>query len=82
RKVTYAYEAGTNYVAGTFKTKQTNALNHEEKFTYDALTGQVLTSTDANAKVTTNTIDSIGRILTTKSPDGVLTTNANELCKT
>lgn len=55
---------------GRFVTKRTNPLLHEEEFTYDGRTGNLLTHTDANGLITTHTYDGFGRPETIIYPDG------------
>ncbi|MBZ6535128.1 RHS repeat protein, partial [Acinetobacter seifertii] len=82
RKVTYAYEAGTNHPAGVFKTKETNLLGHENKYTYDAATGRILTHTDVNGLVASTTLDEMGRVIKLITPENIVNTNSYEACKT
>ena len=82
RTVSSAYEAGTGYPAGVFKTKETNALSQQSTATYDAVTGQLLTSTDINGVASTQKIDALGRVIQTKSASGVQTDISYQLCKT
>lgn len=82
RTVSSAYEAGTGYPAGVFKTKESNALSQQSTATYDAVTGQLLTSTDINGVVSTQKIDALGRVIQTKSASGVQTDISYQLCKT
>ncbi|WPP58349.1 SpvB/TcaC N-terminal domain-containing protein [Acinetobacter pittii] len=82
RTVSSAYEAGTGYPAGVFKTKETNALSQQSTATYDPVTGQLLTSTDINGVVSTQKIDALGRVIQTKSASGVQTDISYQLCKT
>lgn len=82
RTVSSAYEAGTGYPAGVFKTKETNALSQQSTATYDAVTGQLLTSTDINGVASTQKIDALGRVIQTKSASGVQTDTSYQLCKT
>ncbi|HCJ6672832.1 TPA: hypothetical protein NU797_003571, partial [Acinetobacter baumannii] len=70
RTVSSAYEAGTGYPAGVFKTRETNALSQQSTATYDAVTGQLLTSTDINGVTSTQKIDALGRVIQTKSASG------------
>ncbi|MGQ1608090.1 RHS repeat-associated core domain-containing protein [Acinetobacter baumannii] len=82
RTVSSAYEAGTGYPAGVFKTRETNALSQQSTATYDAVTGQLLTSTDINGVASTQKIDALGRVIQTKSASGVQTDISYQLCKT
>ncbi|WP_336038934.1 polymorphic toxin-type HINT domain-containing protein [Acinetobacter calcoaceticus] len=82
RTVSSAYEAGTGYPAGVFKTRETNALSQQSTATYDAVTGQLLTSTDINGVTSTQKIDALGRVIQTKSASGVQTDISYQLCKT
>ncbi|MFC1398704.1 polymorphic toxin-type HINT domain-containing protein [Acinetobacter lactucae] len=82
RTVSSAYEAGTGYPAGVFKTRETNALSQQSTATYDAVTGQLLTSTDINGVTSTQKIDALGRVIQTKSASGVQTDTSYQLCKT
>lgn len=82
RIVNSFYEAGTGHPAGVFKTKETNSLSQQATSTYDAVTGQMLSSTDINGISSSQTIDSLGRVK--KSiPAGAAQTDVNyDLCKT
>lgn len=82
RTVSSAYEAGTGYPAGVFKTRETNALSHQSTATYDAVTGQLLTSTDINGVSSTQKVDELGRVIQTISASGVQTDTSYQLCKT
>jgi RHS repeat-associated protein len=58
---TMTYDADGNLLS------QTDPLNHEASWTYNAL-NEPLTATDRNGIVTTNTYDSNGNLLTTSTP--------------
>jgi hypothetical protein len=55
---TYAYSADHR-----FQTQKTNTLGHTESYTHDAW-GNVLTATNINGVVTTNTYDGFNRLIT------------------
>ena len=82
RSVTTAYEAGNGYPAGVFKTKQSNDLGQQSNFAYDAVTGQLLSSTDINGVVSTQSIDGLGRVISRQPAGGAKTDVSYELCKT
>ncbi|MDR0237798.1 polymorphic toxin type 47 domain-containing protein [Acinetobacter sp.] len=82
RSVTTAYEAGNGYPAGVFKTKQSNDLGQQSNFAYDAVTGQLLSSTDINGVVSTQSIDGLGRVISSQPAGGAKTDFSYELCKT
>ncbi|WP_151779963.1 polymorphic toxin type 47 domain-containing protein [Acinetobacter bereziniae] len=82
RSVTTAYEAGNGYPAGVFKTKQSNDLGQQSNFAYDAVTGQLLSSTDINGVVSTQSIDGLGRVISSQPAGGAKTDVSYELCKT
>ncbi|MFH0828954.1 MAG: RHS repeat-associated core domain-containing protein [Candidatus Kerfeldbacteria bacterium] len=46
----------------------TNALNHVQQYTYDGLTGNILTATDANNRLTQYQYDTFGRIVVVIRP--------------
>jgi RHS repeat-associated protein len=52
----------------TYPVLVTNAINHTVQSTYDTKTGQVLTSTDPNAQVSTNIYDDFGRLIKVIGP--------------
>ncbi|WP_151960999.1 RHS repeat-associated core domain-containing protein [Acinetobacter bereziniae] len=82
RSVTTAYEAGNGYPAGVFKTKESNDLGQQSNFAYDAVTGQLLSSTDINGVVSTQSIDGLGRVISSQPAGGAKTDVSYELCKT
>ncbi|MFW2174622.1 RHS repeat domain-containing protein [Acinetobacter guillouiae] len=82
RSVTTAYEAGNGYPAGIFKTKEINDVGQQLNFAYDAVTGQLLSSTDINGVVSTQSIDSLGRVISSQPAGGAKTDVSYESCKT
>jgi YD repeat-containing protein len=64
-------ETITSYekVYHTYPENITNALGHIQEFTYDAVTGQILTSTDSNNNTTRNEYDEFGRLSRVFGPD-------------
>lgn len=76
------YEAGAGHPAGVFKTRETNALSQQASSSYDAVTGQMLTSTDLNGVVSKQTVDSLGRVKVSTPAGAAQTTNDYQLCKT
>lgn len=82
KSVTTAYEAGNGYPAGVFKTKESNDLGQQASFAYDAVTGQLLSTTDINGVVSTQNIDGLGRVISSKPAGGAQTDVSYELCKT
>ena len=59
-----------NYQEQRFPRRLINALGHVGLRSYDAGSGQVLSSTDANGLTTTASYDGFGRLLTQRNPDG------------
>ncbi|QHH96412.1 polymorphic toxin-type HINT domain-containing protein [Acinetobacter dispersus] len=82
RVVNSFYEAGAGHPAGVFKTRETNALSQQASSSYDAVTGQMLTSTDLNGVVSKQTVDSLGRVKVSTPAGAAQTTNDYQLCKT
>ncbi|WP_445114734.1 polymorphic toxin-type HINT domain-containing protein [Acinetobacter sp. WZC-1] len=82
KSVTTAYEAGNGYPAGVFRTKESNDLGQQASFTYDATTGQLLSTTDINGVTSTQSIDGLGRVISSKPAGGAQTDVSYELCKT
>ncbi|OCY34606.1 hypothetical protein BFR75_02585 [Acinetobacter pittii] len=82
RVLSSAYEAGVGYPAGVFKTKEVNSLSQESTSTYDATTGQMLSSTDINGVTSKQTVDSLGRIKSSSPAGAAQTNNDYQLCKT
>ncbi|QHH96410.1 toxin C-terminal domain-containing protein [Acinetobacter dispersus] len=82
RVVNSFYEAGAGHSAGVFKTRETNALSQQASSSYDAVTGQMLTSTDLNGVVSKQTVDSLGRVKVSTPAGAAQTTNDYQLCKT
>ncbi|GIJ48789.1 type IV secretion protein Rhs [Virgisporangium aliadipatigenens] len=72
RATTTAYEPETGPVT---RTVQTNALGHTVATTHEPAWGSVLTSTDANGKVTENTYDPLGRLTEVWLPNRPRATN-------
>ncbi|MDO7484452.1 toxin C-terminal domain-containing protein [Acinetobacter baumannii] len=81
RTLTSFYEAGPGYPAGVFKTREVNALSQQGSTTYDAVTGQVLSSTDTNGVTNTQKIDGIGRVVQSIPAVGAQTNTDYQLCK-
>lgn len=85
-KVTGASVTGTRttisgYDArGQFALTTTNPLTHVQSRTFNATTGNVLTSTDPNGLVTTFQYDGFGRPTRVDRPDGTYTTTARAWC--
>lgn len=76
------YEAGPDYPAGVFKTKEINPLGHAINRSYDAATGAVLTETDPNNSSVIYERDSLGRETKRINPDATVATVAREVCST
>ncbi|OBY74853.1 RHS repeat-associated core domain-containing protein [Acinetobacter gyllenbergii] len=81
RVVNSFYEAGVGHPAGVFKTRETNALSQQVSSSYDAVTGQMLTSTDLNGVVSKQTVDSLGLVKVSTPAGAAQTTNDYQLCK-
>ncbi|QNX73543.1 polymorphic toxin-type HINT domain-containing protein [Acinetobacter seifertii] len=75
------YEAGDGHSAGIFKTKEVNALAQLTTSKYDAVTGQMLSTTDFNNVTNTQIIDSIGRVVQSIPAVGAQTSTDYQLCK-
>ncbi len=74
RKVEYAYKQDEGY-QGRFLTSKTVKAEDPSRdqittYSYDLLTGKLLTVTDRNKLVTTNQYDILGRLTQTLQPDG------------
>jgi len=59
RESSFGYDAATH----TFKTSETNAMGYTTSYAYDPVTGNLLSTTDANGIVATATYDAFGRAL-------------------
>ena len=70
RTTSFAYDATKRFV-----TQETNPLGHVTKVAYDPVTGNQLTVTDANNRVTSFTYNGFGQALKTNYPDGTSNTN-------
>jgi RHS repeat-associated protein len=64
---TIDYSAAFQYA---YPTQAVNAKGHAASTNYSFYTGQVLSSTDVNGQTSTNTYDSLNRLLRTDYPDG------------
>lgn len=69
----HRYANQTYDALGRFLLSISNELGHTASKTYDVSTGLVLTETDANGLVTTNSYDNMGRLLSTENADGTWT---------
>ncbi|MDM8162216.1 FG-GAP-like repeat-containing protein, partial [Labilibaculum sp. K2S] len=70
RTTSFVYDATRRFV-----TQETNPLGHVTKAAYDPVTGNQLTVTDANNRVTSFTYNGFGQPLKTNYPDGTSNTN-------
>ncbi|MFZ3183312.1 MAG: FG-GAP-like repeat-containing protein [Pseudomonas sp.] len=70
----------SNYQSQRFPGTLTNALGHVALRSYDAGSGQVLSSTDANGLTTTASYDGFGRLLTRRNADGSQQVSAYQSC--
>ncbi|MDP3789385.1 MAG: toxin TcdB middle/N-terminal domain-containing protein, partial [Candidatus Omnitrophota bacterium] len=66
RKTTTTYDPAYEYA---FPVQVANVLGYTQSFTYDKKTGQILTSTDPNGKITRTVYDNFGRTLKVIGPN-------------
>ena len=78
--VTARESKASNFVAGRYPGKLTNAVGHVEKLTHDPRFGSVATHTDANGRTTTIAYDGFGRETSRVTPDGVTVATSYTRC--